>query len=90
MPPKKTDIFTKDVEFMLVDLVECKSILWDYTFELYKRVDLKNAAWEEVARSLGPNFSGKYCMYYCIKTYREIISINNILTVYSFQTNTLV
>lgn len=59
MPPKKADIFSKDVEFMLLNLIECRPILWDCTSELYKRADLKDAAWEEVASSLGPRFSGK-------------------------------
>jgi len=63
MPPKKADMFSKDVEFMLIELVEHRPILWDCTSELYKRVDLKDAAWEEVALSLGPQFSGKYCVY---------------------------
>lgn len=60
MPPKKADIFTKETEFMLIELVECRPILWDSTSELYKRIDLKDAVWEEVARSLGSQFSGKY------------------------------
>ncbi|XP_024890229.1 uncharacterized protein LOC112466398, partial [Temnothorax curvispinosus] len=58
MPPKKTDLFSKDIEFTLINLVECRPILWDCTSELYKRVDLKEEVWEEVARSLGPRFSG--------------------------------
>lgn len=59
MPPI-ADIFSKEIEFLLIDLVECRSILWDCTSDLYKRSDLKDAVWEEVARSLGPNLSGKY------------------------------
>jgi len=51
-------MFSKDVEFMLIELVECRPILWDCTSELYKRIDLKDAAWEEIALSLGPQFSG--------------------------------
>ncbi|XP_071579431.1 uncharacterized protein [Temnothorax nylanderi] len=58
MPPKKTDLFSKDIEFTLINLVECRPILWDCTSELYKRVDLKEEVWEEVACSLGPRFSG--------------------------------
>jgi len=27
MPPKKADMFLKDVEFMLIELVECRPIL---------------------------------------------------------------
>lgn len=60
MSPKKAEIFSKDIEFLLIDLVECRPILWDCTSDLYKRGDLKDAVWEEVARSLGPNFSGNY------------------------------
>jgi len=63
MPPKKADIFSKDIEFILINLVGCKPILWDYTFELNKRIDLKNAVWEEVIHSLGSHFSDRYFMY---------------------------
>ncbi|XP_077282836.1 uncharacterized protein LOC143908881 [Temnothorax americanus] len=58
MPPKKTELFSKDIEFTLINLVVCRPILWDCTSELYKRVDLKEEVWEEVARFLGPRFSG--------------------------------
>lgn len=73
MPPKKLEIFSKDEEFLLIDLVECRPILWDCISELYKRTDLKDAIWEEVARSLGSNFSGKYCMYYNIKGFLSLL-----------------
>jgi len=42
IPRKKADMFSKD-EFMLIELVERRPIFWDFTSELYKRVDLKNA-----------------------------------------------
>ena len=44
-------------------VVECiRLILWDYTSELYKRIDLKDAVWEEVAHFLGLHFSDRYFM----------------------------
>jgi len=63
MPPKKANIFSKDVEFMSIELVERRSILWDCTSEFYKRVVLKDAAWEDIALFLEPQFSGKYFVY---------------------------
>lgn len=54
--------------------MSCRPILWDYTSELYKRVDLKDAVWEEVARSLGPQFSGKCCINVEKKTGKLFLS----------------
>lgn len=57
----KADIFSKDIEFALIDLVECRPILSHCTSNLYKRADLKDAVWKEMARSLESNYSsGKY------------------------------
>lgn len=50
--------FNKELDYRLIDFVESKPLLWDCTSNIYKRSDLKNAAWDDIAKQLGPNFTG--------------------------------
>ncbi|XP_071652235.1 transcription factor Adf-1-like [Temnothorax longispinosus] len=56
MPPKHN--FSKETDYRLIDLVELKPLLWDCTSHLYRRTDLKIAAWDEIAEQLGSDFTG--------------------------------
>lgn len=50
--------FSKEIDYCLIDLVESKPVLWDCTNEIYRRTDLKFAAWDEITKQLGSNFTG--------------------------------
>ncbi len=61
MPPKQNkDLFTTDNEHTLIREVEKRPILWNPNLLEFKRSDLKPALWAEVARALGPHFTGEY------------------------------
>ncbi|KAM0732506.1 hypothetical protein ACS0PU_000667 [Formica fusca] len=56
MPPKHN--FSKAMDYRLINLVECKPLLWDCTSEIYRRTDLKTAAWDEIAKQLDSHLTG--------------------------------
>lgn len=58
MPPK-IKLWTTESEYKLIHEVRNRPILWDVTSKDYRRIDLKEIQWEEVAKSLGLNFSSK-------------------------------
>ncbi|KYM97852.1 hypothetical protein ALC62_11456 [Cyphomyrmex costatus] len=59
MPPKK-QIFTIDQEFLLIDAVKNRPQLWDVSHPTYRRNDIKEVLWQEVADLVGiPNITGK-------------------------------
>ncbi|KYM93414.1 hypothetical protein ALC62_15992 [Cyphomyrmex costatus] len=59
MPPKK-QIFTIDQEFLLIDAVKNRPQLWDVSHPMYRRNDIKEVLWQEVADLVGiPNIIGK-------------------------------
>ncbi|XP_071580750.1 uncharacterized protein [Temnothorax nylanderi] len=51
MPPKMKSLST-DVEMKMIQEIETRPVLWDVTSSIYKRADLKPAAWAEVADAL--------------------------------------
>ncbi|XP_039304295.1 uncharacterized protein LOC105196893 isoform X1 [Solenopsis invicta] len=54
MPPKKQAIST-DQEVLLIDAVKNRPHLWDVSHPMYKRTDLKETLWQEVADIVGPH-----------------------------------
>lgn len=68
----KSDRFTKDIEYTMIQMVRERPLLWDTTKEEYRRTDLKRLHWDEIAEALGYNFTGMYIRfiyffskYYC-------------------------
>lgn len=60
MPPKMKSL-SIDVEMKMIHEIESRPVLWDVTSSIYKREDLKPAAWAEVADTLGiPLITGKF------------------------------
>ena len=68
MPPKNRknkDIWTVDAEFVLIQEVEKRPLLWDATLDVYRRADLKGPAFEEIAAIISAttkidNITGAY------------------------------
>ncbi|KAK3922208.1 Transcription factor Adf-1 [Frankliniella fusca] len=58
MPPK-LKIWTSELEFQLIHEVRSRPILWDISLADYRRNDLKEVHWEEVANKLGHNISSE-------------------------------
>ncbi|KYN22219.1 hypothetical protein ALC57_05390 [Trachymyrmex cornetzi] len=58
MPPKM-DIWFRDAEQLLIDLVKTRAILWDITHRNYRRNDLKEIQWEEISKKMGLLYSSK-------------------------------
>ncbi|XP_011687032.1 PREDICTED: uncharacterized protein LOC105449474 [Wasmannia auropunctata] len=54
----KNDLFTKDVECSMIEMVKQCPLLWDTTMEQYRRTDLKRVHWDRIAQALGPKFTG--------------------------------
>lgn len=54
----KSNIFTRDIECVMIEMVTQRPLLWDTTIEQYRRTDLKRMHWDEIAEALGPkNFT---------------------------------
>jgi len=58
--PKKNELFPIEVEVQIAYEVERRPILWDVQNALYKRADLKPPIWEEIAKILGPAYTGEF------------------------------
>ncbi|KAK3908910.1 Transcription factor Adf-1 [Frankliniella fusca] len=52
MPPKRQCI-TPEIEIRMISEIQLRPVLWDVTLDIYKRQDLKQHAWEEVASNIG-------------------------------------
>lgn len=59
MPPKK-QAFSTDQEFILIYAVKNRPQLWDVSHPTYRRNDIKETLWEEVANLISPDVTGKY------------------------------
>lgn len=55
----KCDLFTKDIECIMIDMVRQRPLLWDTSVPQYRRNDLKRMHWDEIAQALGPQFTGR-------------------------------
>ena len=58
VPPKKQS-FTVEQEFLLIDAVKSRPYLWDVSHPMYRRTDVKDTLWQEVADVVGPHVTGK-------------------------------
>lgn len=58
MPPKK-QAFTMEQEFLLIHAVKNRPQLWDVSHPMYRRNDIKETLWQEVANFIGPHVTGK-------------------------------
>ncbi|KYQ47578.1 hypothetical protein ALC60_13333, partial [Trachymyrmex zeteki] len=55
----KIDIWSNDVEQLLIDLVKARAIIWDVTYGSYCRNDLKEIQWEEISKEMDVPYSSK-------------------------------
>ncbi|XP_071580102.1 uncharacterized protein [Temnothorax nylanderi] len=55
----KSDLFTKEIECILIQMVRQRPLLWDISTEEYRRTDLKRTHWDQIAEALGPKFTGE-------------------------------
>ncbi|XP_077260477.1 uncharacterized protein LOC143896448 [Temnothorax americanus] len=55
----KSDLFTKEIECILIQMVRQRHLLWDTSTEEYRRTDLKRMHWDQIAEALGPKFTGE-------------------------------
>lgn len=61
MSPKK-QIFTTEQEFLihlLIHSVKNRPQLWDVSHPTYRRNDIKETLWKEIANLIGPHVTGK-------------------------------
>ncbi|KYM97055.1 hypothetical protein ALC62_12272 [Cyphomyrmex costatus] len=62
----KNDLFKKETESVLIEMVRQRPILWDVRQPEYRRTDLKRMHWDQIAESLGSKFTGisTYLIYF--------------------------
>jgi len=58
MPPKKQP-FTTEQKFLLIHEVKNRPHLWDVSHPMYRRNDIKETLWQEVADLIGLHISNK-------------------------------
>ncbi|KYN11095.1 hypothetical protein ALC57_16754 [Trachymyrmex cornetzi] len=54
----KNDLFNKEIECILIEMVRQRPLLWDVCLPGYRRTDLKRMHWDQIAEALGPTFTG--------------------------------
>lgn len=50
---------SEDAEIILIHLVRARPILWDATMDEYRRTDLKEIYWKEIAQRTEVHFTSK-------------------------------